>query len=130
MLIDKIHQDSYKVIEIQKAHGGIVNPVLKKKIEARLTGRLDSLSGIKKLGMAAVGIAAAAYVLPKIYNKIVGHHPGRSNKQTEEAIDSDFTAGRSYTRKGKKKESIPRKERQLLARGNLLFQLSPLTKIF
>lgn len=37
--------------------------------------------------------------------KIQGHHPGWANKKTEENIDSDFTAGMSYTRKGPKKES-------------------------
>lgn len=30
-------------------------------------------------------------------NKIIGHHPGRMNKITEEVIGSDFTAGRSWT---------------------------------
>lgn len=33
----------------------------------------------------------------KPYNKIIGHHPGWANKQTERAIESDFTAGMSYT---------------------------------
>ena len=31
----------------------------------------------------------------KPLNKTVGHHPGRANKQTETAIDSDFSAGHS-----------------------------------
>jgi len=33
----------------------------------------------------------------KPIDKITGHHPGRMNKATEAAIDSDFTAGESLT---------------------------------
>lgn len=30
-------------------------------------------------------------------NKIIGHHPGRMNKATEAYLESDFTAGKSWT---------------------------------
>ena len=30
-------------------------------------------------------------------NKIVGHHPGWANKETEREIESEFTAGQSWT---------------------------------
>jgi hypothetical protein len=33
----------------------------------------------------------------KAFNKIIGHHPGWAQKQTERAIDSDFTSGESWT---------------------------------
>ena len=33
----------------------------------------------------------------KAYEKITGHHPGWANKETETEIDSDFTAGSSWT---------------------------------
>lgn len=49
-------------------------------------------------------------------NKVVGHHRGWANRNTELAVDSDFTAGYSYTRRGAKKESVPRVEE---------FQMSP-----
>jgi hypothetical protein len=41
-------------------------------------------------------------------DKIVRHQPGWANKQTEEAIRSDFTAGMSYT--GKKRAGSPARD--------------------
>jgi len=48
---------------------------------------------MKKAGYGTAATAGGLYVLPKI----TGHHPGKMNKETEEAIDSDFTAGESWT---------------------------------
>ncbi len=42
----------------------------------------------------------------KPYNKIIGHHPGRMQRATEMAIDSDFTAGSSLNKISLAKKSF------------------------
>jgi len=108
-------EDALKVIEVQQAFGNIKQPWVRQKIYHRLTGKWPK--EWKTGAGVGVGLAALAggLAINAIYNKIVGHHPGRVNKETEAAIDSDFTAGRSYTRKGPKKESIPWVQHGILA---------------
>ena len=50
----------------------------------------------------------------KPINKIIGHHPGWANKQTEVSIDSDFTAGQSYTGNEKQRKKVPWIQHSLL----------------
>lgn len=111
----KLNVDSLRMIEQQISYGNLVQPWVRSRVESRLLGRAPLGKTVAKGAMIAGGIAAAAFIIPKIYNKIVGHHPGMVNKKTEAAIDSDFTAGRSRTRKGAKKESIPWVRHSLLA---------------
>ena len=90
-------ESALKVIEVQKGYGNITQPWVRQRIEHRLTGKWPKSW---KIG-AGIGIGLAALAgslaINKIYNKIVGHHAGLVNKKTEEAIDSDFTAGESWT---------------------------------
>ena len=77
------------------------------RIEAKSSGFIGKTAAIDRAArrkMYALGISkltayiAATALAGMTIGKIVGHHPGWANKQTEGAIDSDFTAGASWTK--------------------------------
>lgn len=85
---------SYAGVATEAAGLGLFGVALSRK-----SLRLGVLSSVGIVG----GIAASKYGFNRLvqsgkpYDKIVGHHPGWANKQTEASIESDFTAGKSWT---------------------------------
>ena len=66
----------------------------------------------------------AKFGVKKGYNKIVGHHSGWANKETEGATESDFTAGASWTHVKNALNMFSRYRRKALVSGALAATLA------
>lgn len=83
----------------------------------------NRLASVASAGIFAAGMGVSL-LGRRMYDKVVGHHPGRMEKQIEKDIESDFTAGESWTHVKNALNMFSRYRRKALVSGALAATLA------